>query len=703
MSKLTSQEIIDRGDYLEPNFDASSLLVANLRAILQHHDVSFAANASKAALIQAFEDNIVPNAKKYKRIRQANAAIRSDASDILDGETGNYLEPPIRRRSSRKSAVETPRRVPSASPTRKSRKSAAALETSAYRLRNEDESDDAALTSSNISSRPRKGRRVSQKWGAGDQSSMWEDNNPFQRASPRLEDMSSSVNKPRKSSARPSSGHEPGPSATEQKIFPVAGSLDLGSISNSVYQSQATPRQSFGAETITPGDDNENETFDEHDSQIDSPYLEDDNHNRLVSEKIASLGTRASNGIVSTRRKQSGLTVWQQLLSTLAVVLVATILWLYKSDSVLLGYCDPGTNVNEAVRLRLEEIQAEKACQEIVIKRAEAGLPVDPDLEKCKAPLLPRATRCTPCPAHAVCTGRSIECEPAYIKSSSAFSSIPFVDAILDGMPGFGPVAFPPRCVPNVKRRQHVGKMAGAIENKLAFVRGQRVCSGVHSTGGNAQDAAAYGMTVDEMKQGLRNVVPKSINNFDEIFDQAIKELDNNGLLVSVRDISGRRYYASIREEMSYICQINLAARRTWKAWQNSVILAAAVVVLVLILRSNLTKRALESRRVSKLVKEAIERVKEQEARHYLDPTGYPSATISSLQLRDELLQDEHSLAKRARLWDQVEKIVEVNSNVRSNMEVTSTGDEGRVWTWVGTGGGRTKFIEGNGTGRPLI
>ncbi|CAG8709345.1 2470_t:CDS:2, partial [Acaulospora colombiana] len=391
--------------------------------------------------------------------------------------------------------------------------------------------------------------------------------------------------------------------------------------------------QPSGAQTITPGDDNENKTFDERDSQIDSPYLDDDNHNRLVSEKIASLGTRASNGIVSTRRRQSSPTMWQQLLFTLAFVLVATILWLYKTDSALFGYCDTGLDTNEAVRQRLEEIQAEKACQEIVIKRAEAGLPVDPELEKCKAPFLPRATSCTPCPAHAVCSGRSIECEPAYIKTPSIISSIPFMDAALDGMPGLGSVAFPPSVCP---------------EREEAPARG------------NAQDAAAYGMTIDEIKPGLRNAVPKS-------------ELDNNGLLVSVRDIRG------------------------------VVVSAAVVAVLVLILRSNLTKRALESRRVGKLVKEAIERVREQEARHYLDPSGYPSATISSLHLRDELLQDEHSLTKRARLWEQVEKVVEVNSNVRSNMEVTSTGDEGRVWTWVGAGGGRTKLLEGNGTGRPLI
>lgn len=131
----------------------------------------------------------------------------------------------------------------------------------------------------------------------------------------------------------------------------------------------------------------------------------------------------------------------------------------------------------------------------------------------------------------------------------------------------------------------------------------------------------------------------------------------------------------------------------------------AASLVIVLIVfgaRSKLAKDMTERRRVKAIVKEALERVKEQEARHYLDSVGYPSATLSSLQLRDEIMQDEHSIATRIRVWDQVEKIVEGNSNVRSNIEITPSGDEGRVWTWVGAGG-RRELKDTNVTGRHLM
>jgi len=119
--------------------------------------------------------------------------------------------------------------------------------------------------------------------------------------------------------------------------------------------------------------------------------------------------------------------------------------------------------------------------------------------------------------------------------------------------------------------------------------------------------------------------------------------------------------------------------------------------------RSNLAKKTMEGRRVKGLVKEALERVKEQEARHYLDSVTYPTQALSSLQLRDEMMADEHSIVTRARVWDQVEKIVEENTNVRSNMEITTSGDEGRVWSWIGAGSGRGQFIDASPTGRRVM
>ena len=92
MSKPTSQEIIDSGSYLEPFFDPSTLLVANLRAILQHHSIRFPANATKPVLIKHFAEHIAPNAQELKRQKKTADGIPSDASDIVDAETGEYLE-----------------------------------------------------------------------------------------------------------------------------------------------------------------------------------------------------------------------------------------------------------------------------------------------------------------------------------------------------------------------------------------------------------------------------------------------------------------------------------------------------------------------------------------------------------------------------------------------------------------------------------
>ena len=139
-----------------------------------------------------------------------------------------------------------------------------------------------------------------------------------------------------------------------------------------------------------------------------------------------------------------------------------------------------------------------------------------------------------------------------------------------------------------------------------------------------------------------------------------------------------------------------------WLSLLNNSAGSLALLAVVVAARSKQAKSMQERRRIKGIVKEALERVKEQEARHYLNPVGYPAAALSSLQLRDEIMEDEHSIATRIRLWEQVEKVVEQNSNVRSNMEITTSGDEGRVWTWVGAGG-RRDLKDVNGTGRHLM
>lgn len=119
---------------------------------------------------------------------------------------------------------------------------------------------------------------------------------------------------------------------------------------------------------------------------------------------------------------------------------------------------------------------------------------------------------------------------------------------------------------------------------------------------------------------------------------------------------------------------------------------SGVLLLLVFGFRSQMAQRAMEKRKVRHLVKEALDTLQQQEAKHYLDSVSYPTTGLSSLQLRDEVMQDEHSIARRVKLWEQVEKIVEGNSNVRANVEVMPSGDEARVWNWVGSGGKRIQF-----------
>ena len=113
-----------------------------------------------------------------------------------------------------------------------------------------------------------------------------------------------------------------------------------------------------------------------------------------------------------------------------------------------------------------------------------------------------------------------------------------------------------------------------------------------------------------------------------------------------------------------------------------------------LITRFRYVRNKLESRRVGELVQIALDTLRNQEFAHHTDPVTAPQPFLSSLQLRDLILQEEHSVSIRRRLWDRVERVVEGNANVRVNIEEVEGGDELRVWRWVGSS--RSRRFESN-------
>ena len=112
-----------------------------------------------------------------------------------------------------------------------------------------------------------------------------------------------------------------------------------------------------------------------------------------------------------------------------------------------------------------------------------------------------------------------------------------------------------------------------------------------------------------------------------------------------------------------------------------------ALILSVLTVRRRQARRAIEDEQVAALVTVALDSLRNQELAHHTDPVMVPRPYLSSLQLRDLVLQDIHDISKRKRLWSRVERVVEANANVRTNLQEVEGGDEQRVWEWVGSAG----------------
>jgi len=78
---LRAQQVAmeDNTEYLQPNFDPTSLRVPDLRRILLFHDVDFPSSAKKAQLVDLFLEHITPKAKgllqKQNRVRPSSRGV----------------------------------------------------------------------------------------------------------------------------------------------------------------------------------------------------------------------------------------------------------------------------------------------------------------------------------------------------------------------------------------------------------------------------------------------------------------------------------------------------------------------------------------------------------------------------------------------------------------------------------------------------
>lgn len=282
----------------------------------------------------------------------------------------------------------------------------------------------------------------------------------------------------------------------------------------------------------------------------ESEAEQEESQTSAISKRIAEGGRQVARRTATSRVGPAFL----QLMLAFAVLVFGAGMKEFKSESAAIGFCDTGSGTNDVLEQRKLTHAAIEACNAVdspyLHPRPIADVNASGDAEDaevvdttaCPAPPfveLPHPTTCTPCPAHASCSRHTVVCDNGYLlrphpllsflpppppSSPSAASDSPVssgselvwraVAAVTDGMPGLGPVAFPPRCLEDPQRDRNIGLLGKAVKALLAQERGRRVCTGeqdgVIVEKADGGDARKWGMEVEALRDAMKRKTPVS-------------------------------------------------------------------------------------------------------------------------------------------------------------------------------------------------
>ena len=88
---MTAAQVIALGEYLDPDFDPSSLTVNQLLGVFGFHNIRYPSPYTKPKLVQLFNDEIKPKMKQLKKDRVKKETSLASGDGIKDGLTGQYL------------------------------------------------------------------------------------------------------------------------------------------------------------------------------------------------------------------------------------------------------------------------------------------------------------------------------------------------------------------------------------------------------------------------------------------------------------------------------------------------------------------------------------------------------------------------------------------------------------------------------------
>lgn len=88
---LTSAQVIEKGDYLKPDFDPATLTVAQLLGVFGFHNINYPSPYTKGKLVQIFSDEITNKTAKLSKERLHRQNSQASDDGITDGVTGKPI------------------------------------------------------------------------------------------------------------------------------------------------------------------------------------------------------------------------------------------------------------------------------------------------------------------------------------------------------------------------------------------------------------------------------------------------------------------------------------------------------------------------------------------------------------------------------------------------------------------------------------
>lgn len=515
LAQLTVTKMSDYGDdleYLSPTFDPSSLTVPRLRSILVAHEVNYPSSAKKGDLIEIFNTNVVPKARRLlsarSRVKRSARGIEDVPSSVepsVQGDEDSELEddmdrlkvasPPgtVRRTSSRRTPraskiealdgtteqeIPAPRTVNRTSSVRQSRRSDGESANERATIRSPTRSTRKIIATPAVKREEDKEEQLRTSRLAGNDSPFTAEN-PFQSGtnSPNSGSRAVSGERRRTTAGTTSSKSEVKRSSSSRRKTDFATSTS-GSNGTALTSTKKTPQSTPALKRRyqeEPEADLETSAGEEFTPEETAELaLNQDVHNSLTAHRPKR---RRSSGPRNPMFKVAPWAISLALLSGIGTV--------YRREKLDIGFCGVGRSATNTL----------------------GGVQV-PDWADI---LLPK---CEPCPPHAYCYSQlRVTCEPDFVLVPHPLN--------LGGL-----VPLPPSCEPDGEKAMKVKAVADRAVDELRERNALWECGELRDANGNKKKALPQ-LKEPDLKKIVASKRRRTMSDeeFEELWVGAIGEI----------------------------------------------------------------------------------------------------------------------------------------------------------------------------------